>query len=241
LTGVFNSIYSFCVNSGCPDGAHPQGNFSLGGNGAFYGATVNGGAFNEGAIFAVTTTGAESVLYSFCAQTGCPDGSSPNGVIQASDGNYYGTTEFHGANSGGTLFKLTPAGVATILYNFCAQTDCDDGDLSTNQLAQGTNGILYGAAGGGTTGSGVIFSLSNKLRSFVEPVPNSGRVGTKVTILGNNLSGSTAVSFNGTAATFTVVSGTEITTTVPTGATTGKISVTTSSGSLSSVVQFRVP
>jgi hypothetical protein len=71
-------------------------------------------------------------------------------------------------------------------------------------------------------------------------LPNSGKVGATVTILGNNLTGATAVSFNGTDATFTVVSKTEITATVPTGATTGKIQVTTPQATLKSNVSFRV-
>jgi uncharacterized protein (TIGR03437 family) len=62
-----------------------------------------------------------------------------------------------------------------------------------------------------------------------------------VTILGNNLTGSTSVTFNGVQATFNVVSSTEITTTVPSGATTGKVQVKTPSGTLSSNVNFRVP
>jgi uncharacterized protein (TIGR03437 family) len=74
----------------------------------------------------------------------------------------------------------------------------------------------------------------------VETLPTSGRVGAKVSILGNNLSGTTSVSFNGTAASFTIVSSTEITTSVPKGATTGTLKVTTSSGTLDSNVAFQV-
>ncbi|MGA3042225.1 MAG: IPT/TIG domain-containing protein, partial [Bryobacteraceae bacterium] len=66
------------------------------------------------------------------------------------------------------------------------------------------------------------------------------KVGTAVTILGTNLSGAGKVFFNRTAAVFTVVSATEITTTVPTGATTGKVRVTTPNGTLASNVTFRV-
>jgi uncharacterized protein (TIGR03437 family) len=79
------------------------------------------------------------------------------------------------------------------------------------------------------------------LGAFVETLPTSGKVGAAVVILGNNLMGSTSVTFNGTAATFTVVSSTEIRTSVPSGATTGKVQVVTPKGTLTSNVKFRVP
>jgi uncharacterized protein (TIGR03437 family) len=75
----------------------------------------------------------------------------------------------------------------------------------------------------------------------VETQTKSGKVGAAVKILGNNLTGSTSVTFNGTAAVFTVVSASEITTTVPAGATTGTVQVVTAGGTLSSNVPFRVP
>jgi uncharacterized repeat protein (TIGR03803 family) len=108
-------------------------------------------------------------------------------------------------------------------------------------LVQGTNGVLYGTTQyGGMDNNGAVYSLSLNLGPFVEPLPTSGKVGGKVIILGNNLTGATAVSFNGTAATFTVNSSTAITATVPTGATTGKIEVTTPHATLKSNVLFRI-
>jgi len=108
-------------------------------------------------------------------------------------------------------------------------------------MMQATNGTLYGTTPfGGADGYGTIFSLSEGLASFVETEPTFGKVGTAVTILGNNLNGATAVSFNGIPATFTVVSTTEITTSVPKGATTGTITVTTSKSTLNSNVAFTV-
>jgi uncharacterized protein (TIGR03437 family) len=74
----------------------------------------------------------------------------------------------------------------------------------------------------------------------VKTLPHSGQVGAAIRILGTDLTGATSVSFNGTLAAFNVVSPTEITTTVPAGATTGKIQVTTPGGTLSSNVPFRV-
>jgi hypothetical protein len=78
------------------------------------------------------------------------------------------------------------------------------------------------------------------LGPFVETLPTSGKVGATVKILGTKLTGATGVTFNGTAATFTVKSSSEITTTVPTGATTGKVKVTTPKHALSTNVTFRV-
>jgi len=87
---------------------------------------------------------------------------------------------------------------------------------------------------------GTVFSLSVGLGPFVKTLPTSGKVAAGVMILGTDLTGATSVTFNGTAAAFSVVSSSEITTTVPTGATTGTVQVTTSSGTLSSNVNFRV-
>ena len=106
---------------------------------------------------------------------------------------------------------------------------------------QATDGNFYGTTGaGGTDGSGTVFSLAVGLGPFVETVPTSGKVGAPVIILGTNLTGATSVTFNGTAATFKIVSASEITTTVPAGATTGPVQVTTPSGTLTSNVNFRV-
>jgi hypothetical protein len=109
-------------------------------------------------------------------------------------------------------------------------------------LIQATNGNFYGTTfSGGGTGGGTAFELSVGLSPFVEPVPNSGEAGTTLRMLGTNLKGTTSVSFHGTAASFTVVSSTQIKTTVPTGATTGTVTVVTPSVTLESNVVFRVP
>jgi uncharacterized protein (TIGR03437 family) len=94
--------------------------------------------------------------------------------------------------------------------------------------------------GGGLNGYGTIFSLSNDLGPFVKTLQAAGKVGSSVIILGTNLTGATSVSFNGTAASFSVVSATEITATVPAGATTGNVQVVTPGGTLTSNVAFRV-
>ncbi len=77
-------------------------------NGNFYGMTIYGGTNNTGAIYEVTPSGVETVLYSFPAPVNYPT-ALPNGIlVQASDGNLYGVTEYGGSQTYGTLFKITP-------------------------------------------------------------------------------------------------------------------------------------
>jgi len=110
--GTFTSLYSFCSESGCPDGATPYAGLIQTSDGNFYGTTESGGANGDGTIFKITPTGTLTTLYSFCSQAGCADGSEPYaGLIQASDGNLYGTTYEGGTNNDGTVFRLAfPAG-----------------------------------------------------------------------------------------------------------------------------------
>jgi uncharacterized repeat protein (TIGR03803 family) len=131
-----------------------------------------------------------------------------------------------GANGNGTIFKFSSVGLTT-LHAF----DSSDGASPNAPLVQATNGTFYGSTFfGGTDNFGTAFSLSVGLGRFVETIPASGKVGTSVRILGTDLTGIASVTFNGTAAAFTVVSASEITTTVPTGATTGRVEVGTPSG-----------
>jgi len=171
------------------------------------------------------------------------DGSEPYaGLVQATNGNFYGTTVYGGANcvpdgGCGTIFKITPGGALTTLHSF----DVTDGENPETGLTQDTNGKFYGTMqAGGAYNGGTIYSLSVGLGAFVETQTSSGKVGAAVKILGTDLTGATSVTFNGTVATFTVVSKSEITTTVPTGATTGRVQVVTPSGTLTSNVNFRV-
>lgn len=213
-------------------------------DGNFYGTSVSGGnSRNAGTLFRLTPTGVMTTLYTFCSVFvggSCLDGVAPYGsLIQATDGNLYGTTYEGGAKSAGTIFKITLDGKLTTLYSFCVQTNCDDGEWPFGGLAQATNGRFYGTTwGGGTYNYGTVFSLSTGLRAFVKTLPVSAAVGRAVTILGTDLTDTTGVTFNGTPARFTVVSGSEITTTVPAGATAGYVTVTTQSRKLTSNVPF---
>jgi uncharacterized repeat protein (TIGR03803 family) len=150
-------------------------------------------------------------------------------------GNFYGIT----SETAGSIFEITPGGSLTTLYSF---SQIVDGNQPQSGLIQGTNGTFYGTAySGGANARGTVFSLSVGLGPFVETLPASGRVGTKVKILGTGLTGATSVIFNGIAAAFTVVSDSEIATKAPAGATTGTVQVTLPGGTtLSSNVPFSV-
>ena len=258
-TGKFTTLHQL---RGTSDGNNPIGLVAAN-DGNFYGTTSSGGTGAHctsfdicGTVFKLTPGGQFTTLYNFCSQPNCTDGSGPDfsGLIQGSDGDFYGTTDLGGANSNsnicpnscGVIFKITPAGQFTVLYNFCSQANCADGN-GRGTLMQATDGKFYGAsdlgglAGGcGGYGCGTLFMLDMGLDPFVNANPVFGKTGYNISILGNNLTGATGVTFNGASATFNVVSDTLIKATVPTGATTGPIQVVTSSGTLSSDVAFRV-
>jgi uncharacterized repeat protein (TIGR03803 family) len=234
--GKLTTLHSFTGG----DGAGPYGGLVRNDDGNLYGTTVNGGLGSNciggcGTVFKITTSGTLTTLYSFSGST---DSSGPYaGLIHATDGNFYGTTL--GFTDNGSIFQMTPAGALTPLHKFAGP----DGAFPRAKLVQATDGNFYGTATQGGTGAdacGTVFSLSVGLGPFVETLPTSGKVGRAVIILGDNLTGATSVTFNGTAAQFTVASATEIKTTVPEAATTGKVKVVTPHGTLASNVAFRV-
>jgi uncharacterized repeat protein (TIGR03803 family) len=221
------------------DGYAPQSGLVEGTDGKFYGTTYRGGTNSGGTFFRITTGGMLATLYSFCSQTGCADGQYPEaGLIQGTDGKFYGTTAGAGTNYG-TVFSLTEVGALTTLHTFAGYPS--DGSNPYAGLLQGTNGKFYGTTSeGGAYAGGTVFSLSVGLGPFVKTQPTSGTIGAAVKILGTNLTGATSVTFNGVAAVFKVVSKSEITTTVPASATTGSVEVVTPGTTLSSNVPFRV-
>lgn len=291
--GGLTTLHTFCSLANCADGVAP-GQLIEGTDGNLYGTTRDGGAGSGGTFFAITTQGVLTTIYNFCSLANCADGEGPSGVVQGADGNFYGTTEQGGVPGAGcnrtggcgTAFIVTPEAVLTTLYNFCSLASCADGSLPESQLIQATDGLFYGTTAlGGSKNYGTLFKLTSaqalttlrnfltnnpsgavvqattgnlygttstesdggtiyewitKLKPFVETLPTLGPVGGNVTILGNSLSGASAVRFNGTTATFTVVSATEISATVPSGATTGSVTVTLPTGKLTSNVAFNV-
>ncbi len=239
-TGKINVLYSFVPHPGDTATSNPA-NLLQASDGNLYGTTSLGGAADEGTVFKISPTTGFSTIYQFCSESNCTDGAGPTSLLQGPDGNFYGMTNGgQTANNSGTIFKLTPDGTLTTLYNFCQQSGCPDGS-DPMYLSLATDGNLYGATGwGGAVGDGTLFSFSVGFSPFVQPNPVAGRAGSAIGILGNQLSGATSVTFNGAPASFTVVSDTFINATIPSGATTGPIQVTTLSGTLSSIVNFQV-
>jgi uncharacterized repeat protein (TIGR03803 family) len=201
-------------------------------DGHLYGATPNGGTNGTGTIYKLTLGGQYTSLYSF------PSGLdyNPTALIQASDRNLYGTTL--GQNGHSVLFEITTAGQYTQLYQML-----DVGCLCL--LTQGSDGIIYGTAQvGGPVGGGAVWALNAGLPKPTpwaqQFSPQSGAAGTQVRIWGYNLLGAT-VQFNGTLATTVTNSGSNyIFATVPTGATTGPIMVTTPGGTMTTKANFTV-
>lgn len=249
-TGLAPPLYTF---KGAANGGNPYGGLIQASNGNFYGTTSTGGANGQGGtVFSMTSAGKIKTIYSFCSKPNCTDGRSPlASLIQATDGNLYGTTYNGGANSNpnclgnsgcGTIFKITTAGTLTTLYSFCGLENCADGNQPQGGLVQATNGTFYGTtSSGGTVGAGTVYSLSVEgLKPFVKILPTWGTAGATAMILGDNLTDATKVTLNGVPAAFKVVSSTEIEVTVPT-ATTGTVTVDVRGGTLESNAIFQVP
>jgi uncharacterized repeat protein (TIGR03803 family) len=245
--GLLTTVASFIGYNGLdPEGALVQ---AVSGN--LYGTTNYGGqgAGTAGAVFKVSPAGTLKAIYAFCSLYNCADGSNPTaGLTQGTDGNFYGTTS--GSNVWGsipgTVFQVTPAGKLTTLYTFCSQSNCNDGYAPYAGMLQATDGNFYGTADGGGTstqcigGCGTLFRISMGLDPFIAFVRSMGKIGSTAQILGQGLEGTSAVSFNGIPARFTVDSATLLTATVPEGTRSGYVTVTTPGGTLKSNVPFQV-
>ena len=185
--GSYTNLYSF---PGYPnDGYLPEGGLVKGGDGYFYGTTVNGGTNGFGTVFRVSPGGAYTNLHSFAGgfYYGNSDGQRPyGGLVQGHDGNFYGTTTGGGTNVNvaGTVFRITPSGACTTLYSFGG---APDGGVPGAGLVLGSDGNFYGTTQSGGTnacGCGTIFRISpsgqyKNLYSFGAPgvgVPGGGLV-----------------------------------------------------------------
>jgi uncharacterized repeat protein (TIGR03803 family) len=147
-------LYSFTSTSSGP--INPYAGVIQGTDGNFYGTTRNGGAEGFGSVFQLTPFGGFAVLYSF---TNGVDGAAPfAGLVQASDGNFYGASFLGAGSPFGALFKLTSTGVFSPLYSFEGGAD---GGNPIGSLVQGNDGNLYGTAStGGRNGFGAVFRLT---------------------------------------------------------------------------------
>ncbi len=174
-------LYSFCAHlvvHNCTDGWSPDAGLIMDKAGQLLGTTYQGGAHTGpfkgggGTVFALTPNAAktewtETVLYSFCAQERCTDGWNPDaGLIMDKAGHLYGTTFEGGAHEYGTVFALTPNAAKTtwtetVLYSFCAQERCTDGESPDAGLILDKAGHLYGTTlrGGAHHENGTVFEL----------------------------------------------------------------------------------
>jgi uncharacterized repeat protein (TIGR03803 family) len=271
--GAFSVLHTF---SG-PDGINPFGQLAQGTDGYLYGTTLDGGAHGVGTIFKISTEGDFTLLYTFDGTHGAHP--LAGGLIEGYDGNFYGMASQGGASGAGLLFKITPGGKLTVVYDLANSGCCsnpvgglvqatdgnfygttvfggnvfritpsgeftdlaDIGGSPQSVMLQHTNGILYSYnAIAGSADRGYFFSMNVGLAPFVSFLAPARPVGGVVEILGQGFTGATGVSFNGTPAGFTVYTDTFLMAKVPAGATTGNITVTEPSGTLTSNKVFRV-
>jgi uncharacterized repeat protein (TIGR03803 family) len=170
-SGNYTNLYSF---TGPPnDGEEPRAGLVQASDGNFYGTTYEGGtstncSFGCGTVFRISPSGNYTNLYCFAGSTN--DGGRPDaGLVQGSDGNFYGTTQIGGANGLGTVFGISPSGNYTNLYSFGGFLY--DGNLPDGRLVQGSDGNFYGTTVfGGGIGDGTVFKLTIPLNPPPYPI-----------------------------------------------------------------------
>jgi len=152
--GVLSLLYSFSLHTGY----NPYGRTVQGPDGRFYGTTVYGGYYDNGTIYKTDANGSMTILHHFNNAQPLYEGSGPiAGLIVGKDGNLYGSTRAGGVYGNGTIFKVTTAGVFTVVYDLRAS----QGYNIVAPLLQGKDGNFYGAcSSGGANGRGTVFKLA---------------------------------------------------------------------------------
>jgi uncharacterized repeat protein (TIGR03803 family) len=158
--GSLNLLYTFTAtdpNGDNNDGAFPN-ELVYGSDGNLYGTTEMGGANATGTVFKITTSGSFTTLFSFGPQDGTQPGRPMTGLVEGSDGNFYGTTSEGGASNAGVVFKITPSGTLTALASLT-------GDMvGATKLVQGPDGKFYGTSWAtGATNAGCVFVVDTGL------------------------------------------------------------------------------
>lgn len=215
-SGTESTLYTFCTsqqaNGDCVGGFQPDGVLVEGSDGNFYGTTVAGGSgtYGAGTIFKITPAGTLTTLYNFCSQGGstCSDGYGPEaGLVQGSDGNFYGATTWGGSacpdNTStvpgcGVIYELTPSGTYSVIYSF---TGGSTGAFPDSRLVEGADGSFYGTTQAAYAGPGqpptpgIVFKVttSGTLTPLYSPsanVPEDGLVlGSDGNLYGTDYSG----------------------------------------------------
>jgi uncharacterized repeat protein (TIGR03803 family) len=178
-------LYDFCLASGCRDGASPLAAVTMDAAGELFGTTVAGGHGKHcddgnwspcGVAFKLVPNGGtsqESVLHNFCSLSSCADGNQPIGDLTLdAAGDLLGATTFGGGNridrnhwGGGVVFSLK--GKLSVLYAFCAQAGCSDGEYPSAGMIADPSGNLFGTTSQGGAGAyrddhigGTVFELT---------------------------------------------------------------------------------
>ncbi len=239
--GTLTTLHSFDGN----DGANPTAALLQESNGNFYGTTWDFGepigldcAYTNptcGTYFKITPTGKLTTLHYFAG--GYDAGNPTSALIRATDGNFYGTSVYGGGGNG-DIYEISAGNVVTSVVGY----GLVEGINPIGGLVQATNGVVFGTFTNCLNYCrGTVFSMNLGLEPFVTFVLPAGNVGATVQILGQNLTRTTSVTFNGVKATsFTVVSDTYMTAVVPSGATSGPVVVTNRTGTLTSNKNFTV-
>jgi uncharacterized repeat protein (TIGR03803 family) len=232
MAGAIQILHSFNGS----DGAEPAGPVVQGKDGNLYGTTyLEGSTHDAGTIFKLALPSLQLTTLHIFDGT---DGNSPSaGLLRATDGNFYGTTNYGGADVVGNIFQITPGGVFTDLFDFTGAGGSVSGAYPSTTLMEDTNGVLYGLTHGGGAygtgdGDGVFYSLT---------LPNISHnitlccnwwviLDQPVTILGDNLTEVVSVNFGSVPAQFQPGSDTYLTAQVPSGAIDGLITVTLATG-----------
>ena len=248
--GKVTLLYSFQQKS-ATDPYNPGAPLTQGADGKWYGTTWQGGAYQYyGTIFQLVKAGTIKVLHSF--NMNVDNAAYPVFPLTlGTDRNFYSPSQdtAFGGYGPESIFEITTGkkNVYTDLFNWLLPgQDCNNqlmnGCFPGSPLAAHPNGMFYGTTESGAypADEGVFYSFNVGFKPYIVPQFPLGKKGTSVGIFGVGLIGTSGVYFNGVSAQFTVDSDTYLTATIPTGATTGYLTVATPSGTLKSATKFKV-